>query len=125
MSALVVTLALAGCSNPNDPSSDLLRASASNRTLEVENTSSDRVYYFAVDKNTLALLDWAACIEPANPNCKSLDGGQTERISYSDIFGTDEDGGGSTAVIYHWRLIPVGAGKYKIDSIRNLEVELR
>jgi hypothetical protein len=75
---------------------------------------------FVADKDRLALLDWVPCTDPAT--CESVDGGATARISYSDIYGV---GQGSQVVIFHWRLIPAGAGKYKVDSIRNLEVELR
>lgn len=123
MSALVAVLALAGCSNPNDPSSDLLKASAANQTLTITNTSADPVYYFVADKEILALLDWAVCTDPAQSFCKFVAAGASKRISYSEFLASGSSG--SQAVVYHWRLIPTTPGKYNYDSLRTLEVDLR
>ena len=43
-SVLVAAFVLAGCDNPGAPSSDLLTVSAANQSLEIRNTSSERVY---------------------------------------------------------------------------------
>ena len=122
-SALITVLALAGCSNPNDPASDLLKASAANKTLTITNTSSGPVYYFVADKELLALLDWAVCMDPVQSYCKSIGAGESKRIAYSEFLATGSSG--SQAVVYHWRLIPTTPGKYNYDSLRTLEVDLR
>lgn len=120
-SIVFAALVLAGCDNPNGPKSDLIRASAANRTLAITNISSDPLYYFAANKETLALLDWVPCTDPSA--CKALGSKATTRISYYDIFGEPSTGG--HVVIFHWRLVPTTPGKYNVDSIRSLEVELR
>ena len=121
-SVMFAVLAFAGCSNPTDPASDLMTAKATNQTLELTNTSSDKVYYFVADRDKLALLDWAVCLDPANAECKFVAPGATKQINYSEFMGTESTG--TKAIVYHWRLIPKGTG-YEYDSLRSLEVDLK
>lgn len=104
-SILFVVLVLAGCDNPTAVSSELITARASSQTLQITNITDDRVYYFVAESSTLPLLDWAVCTDPANTSCTYVEAG-------------------GRAVVFHWRLIPSGSGKYDYDSVRNLIVDL-
>ena len=123
-SVLFAVLASTGCANPIDPASDLItaRAKASDQTLEVTNTSTDKVYYFVADPEKLALVDWSVCLDPARAECTFIAPGATKRISYTEFLGIGSTG--TKAIVYHWRLIPTGT-TYNYDSLRTLEVDLR
>jgi hypothetical protein len=120
-SILFAALVFAGCDNPVRPSSDLIIARSSNKTLQITNTSNDPVYTFAADSRTLALLDWAVCVDPIA--CSHVDAHDTQGIPYSSIIG--QPAAGSTVVVYHWRLVPKAGGTFEADSIRALTVDLQ
>ena len=121
-SVLFAGLAFVGCANPTGPASDLITAKAANLTLELTNTSSDKVYYFVSDPEKLALLDWAVCVEPSKAECTFIAPGATKKISYSEFMGTESTS--MKAIVYHWRLIPKGT-TYNYDKLRTLEVDLK
>jgi hypothetical protein len=121
-SVLFAAVVLAACDNPVTPASDLITARGSNQTLQITNTTSDRVYYMAAEQGALALLDWAVCLDPANTFCKYVAPHGTTDIAYSQIVGSAAPG--AKVVVYHWRLVPANAGKYQADSIRHLVVPL-
>jgi hypothetical protein len=121
-SVLFAVLAFVGCANPTDPASDLITARAANQTLQLTNTSNDKVYYFVGDPEKLALIDWAVCLDPAKAECTFIAPGATKRINYSEFLGTESSG--TKAIVYHWRLIPKGT-TYNYDSLRTLEVDLK
>lgn len=120
-SILLAALVLAGCDNPITASSDLVTARGSDNTLQITNSTSEPVYYFAADVNTLALLDWALCLDPSK--CTHVEAHETVTIPYSQIIG--KAGRGGRVVVYNWRLIAVGGGKYNADSVRSLRVNLQ
>ena len=119
-SILFVVLVLAGCDNPTAVSSELITARASSQTLQITNITDDRVYYFVAESSTLPLLDWAVH-RSGNTSCTYVEAGG-RRVAYSQIVGQGSAGG--RAVVFHWRLIPSGSGKYDYDSVRNLIVDL-
>jgi hypothetical protein len=120
LSVMCAAFAIAACSNPVYPASDLIRARGEARTLMMTNISSDPVYYFAADREALALLDWAVCTDPSK--CQSIPAQSTKAIAYSQIAAYQL--GSKSAVVYHWRLVSLGLGRYKPDSIRAVVVNL-
>lgn len=121
-SVLFAALVITGCSNPTDPATDLIKAKSGDQTLQVTNTSTDKVYYFVADPEKLALVDWAVCTDPSRTECTFIAPGATKRISYSEFLGIGSSG--KKAIVYHWRLIPQGTS-YNYDSLRTLEIDLR
>ena len=119
LSVLFAAIAI-GCSSSTDPSTDILSAHAENKTLTLVNTSDDPVYFFVADKDALALLDWAVCIDPSK--CTPVAPRSTKLVSYSEIAAYQE--GSGNAVVYHWRIISKGEGKYDYDKLRELDVKL-
>ena len=119
LSLLFAVLAI-GCSSTTDPASEILLAHAEDRTLTLTNTSGDPVYFFAADKKSLALLDWAVCTDPAR--CTAVPPHSTKIVSYSQIAAYQE--GSDLAVVYHWRIVDKGSGHYDYDRLRELEVKL-
>jgi hypothetical protein len=111
-SILFAVLVLAGCDNPVVPSSDLISARGSNQTLEIRNDADNPVYYFVAESGTLALLDWAVCVDPTNGACQAVAAHSTAQIPYSNIYGPAAKG--SRVVVFHWRLIPTGAANLSL-----------
>ena len=121
-SVLFAAVILAGCDNPLAPASDLITARGSNQSLQITNTTNDRVYYFVAEQGTLALLDWAVCLDPANASCTYVGAHATAEVAYSQIVGHAAPG--AKVVVFNWRLIAKNAGKYEADSVRGLVVPL-
>ena len=114
-------LAVAGCSDPLGVESDILSASVSRGELVLRNDTQAPVYYLAADRDVLALLDWAVCIQPSQ--CNGVLPRSTKSIALDDIIGGGDSG---EIVVYHWRLISgQSASGYIADSIRTLTVSVR
>jgi ABC-type Fe3+-hydroxamate transport system substrate-binding protein len=118
LSVLFAVLTIA-CSSTTDPATDILSAHAENQTLTLVNTSDDPVYFFAADKEALALLDWAICLDPAK--CTPVQPHSSKDVPYSQIAAYQH--GSGNAIVYHWRIIAKGSG-YDYDKLRELEVKL-
>jgi hypothetical protein len=113
---------LVACSEVVSVESDLLVARAVDSRLELTNTTSTRVFYFAADRNGLAVLDWAPCVDPAV--CDAVAPLSTRNIALEDVALYNP--GVSEIAVYHWRLVAVpGEGGYVPDSIRMVVVPVR
>ena len=126
--ALAAVLApLAGCgSNALGPaSSDLITVeSRADHSLVLRSRADVPVYYFVVDRETLALIDWAPCTDPAT--CPSVPARGTTTVTRDRIVGWHEST--REVAVYHWRLVPKdphAGGGYAADSVRALIVALR
>lgn len=120
--ALLSGALILACSDPVSVRTDLLVARRDGDQLELTNTSTSRVYYFAADQDGLAVADWVACTNPAT--CVHVAPLSTVRIALEDVALYTPD---ITAVaVFHWRLVagesPTG---YVADSIRMALVRLR
>jgi hypothetical protein len=118
--AFAAALAIASCSDATAPKSDLLRISVQPEAVELMNDSPQPVYVFVVERNSLALVDWAPCSDPSN--CDGIAVGGTKVIPYDDITGYAP--GAAEAVVHHWHLVPDGAGGFRPDSIRSTVIGL-
>lgn len=118
-SAIVAAgIGFSGCSDPVSVRTDILAARIVDQRLELTNRSTTPVYYFAADKNMLALIDWVICTQPSE--CNSVAPRSTRSVPFRDIPGA---GDGSEIVVYHWRLVPgQSATGYVADSLRTLTV---
>lgn len=117
--ALLFVLA---CHNPLAVESDLLVARVTAKHLELVNTGSQPVYYFAVDKNSLTYIRWAPCLEPQT--CQGVQQRSTLRIPLSEValYGK----GDTEIVIYHWRLVPGESHTgYVTDSMRTITLPVK
>ena len=121
LSVLAAFAAITACSSPASPSSDLIVAKAESHALDLKNMSDETVYFFVAERGALALLDFAICNEPST--CDSVAPGARRRIPYSGVVGYSA--GSEQAVVFHWRLIAKGGGRYEHDAIRTLIVQLR
>jgi hypothetical protein len=118
--ALAAILGVLSCADPVSPSSDILRINVLPDALELVNLSPVPVYFFAVESETLARINWAPCTEPA---CTNVGPGVKFVLPYVDMIGYGQ--GAEEAVVHHWHLIPGStATGFRPDSIRATIVHL-
>jgi hypothetical protein len=119
--ALALGIALASCSDPVGVESDILAAEIAGDNLELRNAGEAPVFYFALDRETLAVVDWVICTDPND--CQSVPARSAKLIPVEQVHPSDGD---ADILVYHWRLVsgdsPTG---YVADSLRTLTVPLR
>lgn len=120
---MLAAIALAaGCADPVSASSDVLIARAAGRDLELANTTTERVYYFAAEREALAVIDWFPCATPST--CPAVEPQSSRRIPLVDVAGYH--GGAKVIVVFHWHLVPGNGGQgFRPDSVRSIEVGVR
>src|SRR5437773_3533841 len=77
------TLAFIACSSPTD---QLTVASTGTQSLRLANKTAEPIYYFAVESDAAALIDWVACTDPVQ--CKHVAPYGVSAIPYDQIAGT-------------------------------------
>ena len=85
----------------------------------LSNATEKPTYYFIVERETAAVLDFATCVE--GPRCKSVAPGSTARIPYRQIAGYKSDR--KEAIVYWWRSVLAPTGP-RVDEVRSTVVEL-
>jgi hypothetical protein len=115
----VLFLSLA-CSNATDPSVGTLVVRRTPPSLELTDRSVAPVYYFAIERGSLAYIDWAPCVDPAY--CSPVDAGGRISLKYSKIAGYFP--GAKQAVVFWWHVVPGAADALQPDSVRAVVVDL-
>ena len=121
LSVVAAIAAFTACSSPSAPSSDLMTAKAESQQLDLRNLSDETVYYFVAERGTLALLDFMICNDPSK--CDSVAPGSRRKVPYAGVIGYSASS--EEVVVFHWRLVARGGGRFEHDSIRTLIVQLR
>lgn len=122
----LVGLAATACSSAFEVEDEGLRVRAEDGAVSLRNGTGAAVFYFLVERNTAAVIDWIPCLDPET--CARVDDGETLRIAHEEITGWEE--GESEAILYWWHLvereppIPPGEAAYRWDEIRSVEIEL-
>ena len=70
--------------------------------LNLLNNTEERLYYFVVDQNTLAVINWAPSVGENQANISP--NGQA-RIPLNEIMGHSDES--EVIVIYHWKAIVI------------------
>lgn len=68
--------------------------------LNLLNNTSDTLYYFLVDQNTLAVINWAPSV---NDNQENIDPNGQARIPLTEVTGYSTET--EVIVVYYWRAI--------------------
>lgn len=119
---LCCSILAVSCSNPVEVRSDIARITVDGQAIVVANIGDAPLYYFAADRNALALLDWIPCTDPAK--CIGIASGASKRIAFSEVVAYQP--GSAEAVVYHWRLIPGNAASgFVMDSLRATIVPMK
>jgi hypothetical protein len=116
---LLLPLAVLACGDSTAQAGDDFTVRATGEEVVLSNTAEKPTFYFIVERQAAAVLDFATCVE--GPRCKSVPPGMTMRIPYRQITGYKPDR--KEAIVYWWRsvLAPTGA---RVDGLRSTVVEL-
>lgn len=99
---VVVVLGLStACRSPVHPDGTV-SASIVGPSLRIENASRVPVYYFAVEPEMVARINWAPCVE--GPNCYAIPAGSATTIPLTSVAGFDSTS--EEVLVYWWRRVP-------------------
>jgi len=118
--ALVTVLLATACEQHPTDAFDEVFVHIDGAEFVLENHTPRTVYYFAVDRERLALIDWTPCNHPAF--CEGVPVGDERRLSTSDVQGMTPDT--RAVVFYTWHLIPTASGGYRVRMRNELVVAL-
>jgi hypothetical protein len=116
MAMLVTTL---GCGDSTGITAEEFGIRTTGEEVVLSNGTEKPTYYFIVERETAAVLDFATCVE--GPRCKSVAPGSTARIPYRQIAGYKADR--KEAIVYWWRSVLAPTGP-RVDELRSRVVEL-
>lgn len=88
-------LTLFSCDNVDLSAGDL-EISVTDNSLILENNSNESLYYFAVDRNALALISWAPMIDEEF----EIKSGDSVELLFDDITGSSDDT--AEIVVHYW-----------------------
>ncbi len=113
---------IAACSEPASVRSDVLIARWVRGRLELTNTSTSPVHYFAAERETLTRVDWRPCTDPGA--CKTVPPSSTRLVPREEI--VSDQPRMEEVVVFHWGLV-VGNNEtgFVADSIRSITVRVR
>ena len=120
--SLLIALGLAcvvlGCHDPTGYSvAESVAARTDQSAVELHNGRSAAIYFFIVDRQEAALINWAPCGDPQH--CPRVAANRTVVVPGSEVFGWDTS---DQVIVYWWHLIPAGDRRYEPDTIRALVV---
>src|SRR5205807_6487729 len=100
-----VLILSAACQSPAGPAAlSPLRIVARDSALQLENLSSEPVFYFVYERQAAALIDWTPCV---GQSCPSLAGHAKTGVPYATIGGYAP--GKTEAIVWWWRSVPGAA----------------
>jgi hypothetical protein len=73
-------------------------------SLQLENHSDRRTFYFIHEREDAALIDWAQCVDLDPSVCASLVPGERTAVPYSAIGGYEP--GKTEAIVWSWQAVP-------------------
>ena len=105
------------CSDPVSPvRSGEVEAGQTFLGIVLTNPDQEPLYYFAVEREFLARINWAPC---AGESCRAVEPESRKLIRYSSIAGwTDR----SQEVVVHWWRAELIEGEWQIGSVNSLVI---
>ena len=107
------------CGNPTSVTPDQFTIQATGREVVLSNTAAQSTFYLVVERETAALINFAACV--GQPQCRSVAPDSSVKIPYGEITGYHA--GSKVAVVYWWRAVQSSTG-LRADSVRSTVTEL-
>jgi hypothetical protein len=116
---LVVAAATAAAcrGEPTSVSDGALTVTRIPPAFRFDNASAAPVYYFAAERNTLALIDWFPVVGPGAP---AVPARGSVTVPFTSIPGYAP--GAAEAVVYWWQAVPDGAGGNEAGPFRSVVV---
>jgi len=107
----VTLLSGAACGSPTGIPGSSLTVLAKGGSLQLENHSDRRTFYFIHEREGAAVINWAPCVDPSR--CASLAPGGQTAVPYSAIGGYER--GKTEAIVWSWQAV-AGAAKQPIPG---------
>lgn len=120
LAALALSLGAAACAFDVTGSGNGFSARIDGAELVLHNGTSRTVYYFAGDRETLALMLWGPCADPAT--CDGIPAGRERRIGSSEVVGMNPNT--REVIVYAWHLVPTSDGKFQPRWLDEVIVQL-
>ena len=117
--AVFAVLAALACNSPVAVGGTL-DVSVAPTGLRIVNNSGAPAYFFAVERETAARINWAPCVDPEQ--CREVAVGAETTVPYTAVAGWAP--GAHEAIVYWWHLVPETGDTFHADSIRALVVSL-
>ncbi|MBB4634938.1 hypothetical protein [Longimicrobium terrae] len=123
LTALALAAALTtGCDSPLDSgSAPSFAISTKLGVITLANGGDEPVYYFLVEREAQAYVDWIPCAKP--DTCTGVAPGTAVRLGYNQIVGYDR--GDREAVLTRYRLDRQADGSYKATDFHHTSIPLR
>lgn len=115
-------VSLLGCNSSTGTRNERLRVVAAAKVVTMENPNDVAVFYFLVNPDFLALLDFALCTDPMS-TCPRVAARDVAHVPYDDIAGYQD--GEKTATLLEWRLERRPAGDYEPVNLQTTTIQLR
>ena len=116
---LLLALAALACGDTTAPAADEFTIQTTGEEIVLSNAADKPTFYFIVERQTAALLDFATCVQ--GRDCNSVAPGKTVRIPYRQIAGYKPDR--KEAIVYWWTTVLAATGP-RVDKLRSEVVEL-
>ena len=97
-----------------------LRVRVLSPEVQLNNTTSDPIYYKIIEQETATLIDWMPCTDP--PSCDAVRVGETKAVPYSSIVGYKD--GKTDAIVYWWHLAAKAGGGYTTKDLATIPIRL-
>lgn len=119
--AIAATAAL-GCSDPTGrPLGGEVTVRGEGGFVRISSARAEHVYYFLVERETAAVVDWQPCTLHREV-CDHVHAGETISIPYAEVPGWEA--GDDEAILFWWHLVEVD-GSLRADEVRSITFALR
>lgn len=120
--ALAAAAFTAGCDSPLDSGpAPSFAVSTRLGVVTLANSGDEPVYYFLVEREARAYVDWIPCSRP--DNCTGVAPGSAVKLGYNQIVGYDR--GDREAVLTRYRLERQADGGYEATDYHQTVIPLR
>jgi hypothetical protein len=118
LAAVVLAVSAIACDDPAGVIQDKVEVVARLDEMSIRNGRDATIYFFAIDRQIAAAVDWFPCTNPAV--CEGIRPGDTEVVPYADIVGQARSG---EVVVFWWHLVEQGDA-WTHDQMHSLLIRL-
>jgi hypothetical protein len=115
---MLAVLSIPSCDDPAGVIQDRVEVVARLDALSIRNGRDATIYYFAIDRELAAVVDWIPCTDPET--CPLIRPGDVEVVRYDDMPGQARSG---EVVLFWWHLVERESG-WTHDQMHSLLVRL-
>lgn len=115
---IFLSFLLAACSDATIFEADNISIQSVKKGILIENKTSQTIYWTAFEREILALINWAACDDPAR--CEGVLPGKSQTILFEKI---PSYSAGKEVVVYWWNLEKQDDESYRVVNFQTAVVK--